>query len=76
MKMRLLVGVAAAALGAASGAMAQSATSGWYVAGDAGYHEPADVKARSTNNYDWTFSSDKDWAAFGRLGYKLSLIHI
>jgi OOP family OmpA-OmpF porin len=72
MKMRLLVGVAAVALGAASGAMAQSATSGWYVAGDVGYHEPADVKATSTNNYQWTFSTDKDWAAFGRFGYKFT----
>jgi OOP family OmpA-OmpF porin len=43
MNMRLLVGVAAVALAAASGASAQSALSGWYVAGDAGYHEPADV---------------------------------
>ncbi|HWU80668.1 MAG TPA: outer membrane beta-barrel protein, partial [Caulobacter sp.] len=72
MKMRLLVGVAAVALGAASGALAQSATSGWYVAGDAGYHEPADVKATSTNNIQWNFSTDKDWAAFGRLGYKFT----
>ena len=61
MKMRLLVGVAVVALGAATGAMAQSATSGWYVAGDAGVHWPDDVKATSTNNYNWNFGSDRDW---------------
>uniref|UniRef100_UPI0025D0FA31 outer membrane protein n=1 Tax=uncultured Caulobacter sp. TaxID=158749 RepID=UPI0025D0FA31 len=72
MKMRLLVGVAAVALSAASGALAQSATSGFYVAGDAGYHQPDSVKARSTGNYQWDFSADKDWAAFGRFGYKFT----
>ena len=72
MNMRLLVGVAAVALCAASGASAQSALSGWYVAGDAGYHEPKDVKATSSNGYQWNFNADKDWAAFGRLGYKFS----
>uniref|UniRef100_UPI0026144183 outer membrane protein n=1 Tax=uncultured Caulobacter sp. TaxID=158749 RepID=UPI0026144183 len=72
MKMRLLVGVAAVALGAASGALAQSATSGWYLGADAGYHQPDDVKATSTNNYQWNFGSDHDWTAFGRMGYKFS----
>ena len=72
MNMRLLVGVAAVALSAASGALAQSATSGWYVGADVGYHEPDDVKATSTNNYQWNFGSDHDWAAFGRLGYKFT----
>lgn len=72
MNMRLLVGVAAVALCAASGASAQSALSGWYVAGDAGYHEPQDVKATSSKGYQWNFNADKDWAAFGRLGYRFS----
>jgi hypothetical protein len=40
MKFQLLAGVAVVALCAASGASAQSATSGWYVAGDVGYHCP------------------------------------
>ncbi|MGH1559040.1 outer membrane beta-barrel protein, partial [Caulobacter segnis] len=66
------VGVAAVALSAASGALAQSATSGFYVAADAGYHEPKDVKATSSNNYQWNFGGDHDWSAFGRLGYKFT----
>ncbi|ADG12040.1 OmpA family protein [Caulobacter segnis] len=72
MKMRLLVSVATVALGAASGALAQSATSGWYVGADVGYHESKDVKATSTNNYQWNFGGEHDWAAFGRLGYKFT----
>ncbi|WP_168077764.1 OmpA family protein [Caulobacter sp. SSI4214] len=72
MNMRLLVGVAAVALSAASGALAQSATSGWYVAADVGYHDPSGVKTTTTNNLDWTFSGDHDWTGFGRFGYKFS----
>src|SRR3954469_19406673 len=73
MKIRLLAGVATLALCAASGASAQSALSGWYVAGDVGYHTTDGVKASSsTGASDWTFSAKDDWAAFGRLGYKLT----
>ncbi len=72
MRFQLLAGVAVVALCAASGASAQSATSGWYVAGDAGYHIPKDIKAKSSAGYNWTFSQDEDWAAFGRLGYKFT----
>ena len=72
MRVQLLAGVAAAALCAATGASAQSATSGWYVAGDVGYHMPKDVKTTSSTGYDWTFSADEDWAGFGRLGYRFS----
>ncbi|HWW26922.1 MAG TPA: outer membrane beta-barrel protein, partial [Caulobacter sp.] len=73
MKIRLLAGVATLALCAASGASAQSALSGWYVAGDVGYHTTDGVKASSsTGASDWTFSAKDDWAAFGRIGYKLT----
>ena len=72
MRFQLLAGVAVVALCAASGASAQSATSGWYVAGDAGYHMPKDIKTQSSAGYDWTVSSEEDWAAFGRLGYRFS----
>jgi opacity protein-like surface antigen len=73
MKIRLLAGVATLALCAASGASAQSALSGWYVAGDVGYHWPDSVKAdSSTVGSEWTFSADDDWAGFGRIGYKLT----
>ena len=78
MKIRLLAGVATLALCAASGASAQSALSGWYVAGDVGYHTTDGVKATSSVNatdgspYKWTFSADDDWAAFGRLGYRFT----
>lgn len=72
MKFQLLAGVAVVALCAASGASAQSATSGWYVAGDVGYHAPKDVKATSSTGYNWKFSQDEDWAGFGRLGYKFT----
>jgi OOP family OmpA-OmpF porin len=73
MKIRLLAGVATLALCAASGASAQSALSGWYVAGDVGYHTTDGVKATSsTGASDWTFSAEDDWAAFGRIGYKLT----
>jgi len=72
MRFQLLAGVAVVALCAATSASAQSATSGWYVAGDAGYHMPKDVKATSSTGYDWDFSQKEDWAAFGRLGYKFT----
>ncbi len=72
MKFQLLAGAAVVALCAASGASAQSVPSGWYVAGDVGYHMPKDVKATSSTGYNWTFSQDEDWAGFGRLGYKIS----
>src|SRR6187551_3828243 len=73
MKIRLLAGVATLALCAASGASAQTALSGWYVAGDVGYHWPDGVKATSsTAGADWSFSADDDWAAFGRIGYKFT----
>ncbi|WP_419252431.1 OmpA family protein [Caulobacter sp. ErkDOM-YI] len=72
MRFQLLAGVAVVALCAATSASAQSATSGWYVAGDVGYHMPKDVKATSSTGYDWDFSQKEDWAAFGRLGYKFS----
>ncbi|PTT73318.1 hypothetical protein DBR41_28365, partial [Pseudomonas sp. HMWF010] len=72
MRFQLLAGAAAIALGAASGASAQSVESGWYVAADAGYHIPKDIKATSSAGYDWTVSSDNDWAAFGRLGYRFN----
>ena len=78
MKFGLLAGVATVALCAASGASAQSALSGWYVAGDVGYHSTEGVEASSSVNatdgrpYDWTFSTDEDWAAFARVGYRIS----
>jgi len=72
MRFQLLAGAAAIALGAASGASAQSVESGWYVAADAGYHIPKNIKATSSAGYDWTVSSDNDWAAFGRLGYRFN----
>jgi OOP family OmpA-OmpF porin len=73
MKIRLLAGVATLALCAASGASAQSALSGWYVAGDVGYHATDGVKATSsTVASDWTFAAEDDWAGFGRIGYKFS----
>ena len=78
MKIRLLAGVAAVALCAASGASAQSALSGWYLAGDVGYHTTDGVKGKSSVNgtdgkpLQWTFSADDDWAGFGRIGYRFT----
>jgi opacity protein-like surface antigen len=73
MKIGLLAGVATLALCAASGASAQMTLSGWYVAGDVGYHWPDGVKGTSsTTGSEWSFSPDDDWAGFGRIGYKLT----
>ena len=78
MKIRLLAGAAALALCAANSAVAQTAPSGWYVAGDVGYHATDGIEGKSSVNatdgkpYDWTFSAKDDWAGFARLGYKFS----
>ena len=76
MKFKLLAGVAAAAVCAASGASAQDA--GWYGAVDLGYHWPEGIDASSSNNsaagapYNWDVNQEEDWAGFARLGYQLN----
>ncbi|PTS86143.1 MULTISPECIES: outer membrane protein, partial [unclassified Caulobacter] len=76
MKFKLLAGVALAAVCAASGASAQE--TGWYGAVDLGYHFPtaigteSDLNAPDSAHYHWTWSSDRDWAGFVRLGYQFS----
>ena len=76
--------MSAAAFLAAGGAAAQS-TSGddtpesrWYGAIDLGFHAPENIASHSVGlapdgspyNWNWRFTSD--WAAFARLGYRVS----
>lgn len=71
MKMKLLAGAAMTAVFAASGALAQDR--GVYVGVDAGYHWPEGLEADASNpTYDWTFSSEEDFAGFAKLGYRIS----
>ena len=59
----VLAGVAVVALCAATSASAQSATSGWYVAGDAGYHMPKDIKAAVISGEGQHFCAGLDLSA-------------
>ena len=65
MKIKLLAGIALAAVCAASGASAQD--TGWYGAVDAGYHWPTGIDAQSSGNaadgkaYDWKWSSAAEY---------------
>ena len=79
MNLKLLAGVAVAALTAASGAMAQD--QGFYAAVDGGYHWNTPMNTHSSGNdtvggfnqpYDWRYKNDSSWLAFGRLGYRFS----
>ncbi|EJL35467.1 opacity protein, partial [Caulobacter sp. AP07] len=76
MKLKLLAGVALAAVFAAGAASAQE--TGWYGAVDLGYHWPEGVNSESEQNapdgahYHWTWSADNDWAGFVRLGYQFN----
>jgi outer membrane protein OmpA-like peptidoglycan-associated protein len=77
MKHLLMAGAAAVALGAAAPASAQvfgfSPPSGAYVAGDVGYHWPQAIESKSSvGGLQWDFSSEDDWAGFGRLGYRIN----
>ena len=73
MKMRLLAGAAFATLFAASGAFAQEALPGWYVAADVGAHEPETVKVSGLAGANAIPGQafDTDVAAFGRIGYRI-----
>ena len=75
MKLKLLAGVALAAVFSAGAAAAQV---GWYGAVDLGYHWPDGIQGTSSNNaanaqpYIWRFNQKDDWAGFARLGYQLN----
>ena len=75
MKLKLLAGVALAAVFSAGAAAAQV---GWYGAVDLGYHWPDGIVGESSNNaanafpYNWRFNQEDDWAGFARLGYQLN----
>jgi opacity protein-like surface antigen len=71
MKLKLLAGVALAAVFTATGVLAQDR--GPYVAIDAGYHRPEGIEASaSTPTYNWTFDAEEDFTGFARLGYRLN----
>ncbi|MFM8821418.1 MAG: outer membrane protein, partial [Phenylobacterium sp.] len=76
MKFKLLAGAALAAVTIASGASAREV--GWYGAVDLGYHWPAGIDAKSSNNaangkpYSWSINQAADWTGFARLGYQVS----
>ncbi|MFZ0268102.1 outer membrane protein, partial [Caulobacter sp.] len=76
MKLKLLAGVALAAVFAAGAASAQD--TGWYGAVDLGYHWPEGISTESSGNapdgatYHWTWGTDDDWAGFVRLGYQFT----
>jgi len=70
MKLKLLVGAAAAAICVASGPLA--AEPGWYGALDAGYHWPEAIEASAgVGATHWNFSAQNDWTGFARLGYQV-----
>src|SRR6478735_2811120 len=76
MKLKLLAGVALAAVFAAGSASAQDI--GWYGAVDLGYHWPESMGTESQLNapdnahYHWQWSADEDWTGFVRLGYQFA----
>jgi len=69
---------------AATNASAQDASGGasneprWYGAIDGGYHWPLTIDSRSVGlapdglPYDWRWKTNSEWAALGRIGYRLS----
>ena len=75
MKLKLLAGAAMAAVFAAGTASAQE---GWYGAVDLGWHEQAEFEVESSLNapngspITWDVNQEDDWAAFARLGYRLT----
>ena len=73
MKLKLLVGGAAAAFAMSAGA-ASAEPDGWYGAVDAGYHIMEDgINAESsTNGSNWVYEVNDGWAAFARLGYRFN----
>ncbi|HEX5776836.1 MAG TPA: outer membrane beta-barrel protein, partial [Caulobacteraceae bacterium] len=68
--MKMLAGVAAAAVFTAPGAMAQDI--GWYGAVDLGYHWLEDIEVESEEFGTFEPEVEDGWAGFGRLGYQLS----
>ncbi|MBG7613843.1 porin family protein, partial [Brevundimonas sp. BAL450] len=71
MKLKLLAGVAAAGLFAATSASAEP--DGWYGAIDLGGHWMEDgINARSDAGPAWEWEVNDGWAAFARLGYRLN----
>lgn len=81
---RLLIGVGAAGLLAATGAAAQSVPDPapseprWYGAIDVGYHGPETIRSHSTGlapdglPYDWRWRFTDNWAGFVRFGYRFT----
>jgi outer membrane protein OmpA-like peptidoglycan-associated protein len=69
MKTILLAGAAMAAVFAATGASAEGV--GWYVAGDAGYHETNDFSL-SGPAFTGKATLNGNWAGFARLGYQIT----
>src|SRR5690349_21882356 len=70
MKLKLLAGVAAAAVFTASGAMAQNI--GWYGAVDLGYHWLDDIEIETVEFGPVEPEVEDGWAGFGRLGYQFT----
>src|SRR5690606_32764141 len=71
MKLKLLAGVAAAGLFAATSASAEP--DGWYGAIDLGGHWMEDgINAQSDLGPTWEWEVNDGWAAFARLGYRLN----
>ncbi len=70
MKMKLMGGVALAAVVVASGALASE--NGWYGAVDAGGHEARNITATSPNSPSVVVKTRDSVVGFGRLGYRFS----
>jgi opacity protein-like surface antigen len=70
MKLKFLVGAAAVAMFAASGAYAQDA--GWYGAIDAGWHQPEHMSVSEATfpPVSVRIHQDSDWVGFARIGYR------